>query len=44
MNDNFFMIINVYLDYEDILGLIGIDVVNEISYFIGENSLVFISE
>ncbi|WP_295510596.1 hypothetical protein [uncultured Pseudoalteromonas sp.] len=44
MNDNFSTITNAYPDHEDILGPTGIDVANETSHFIGENSLVFTSE
>ncbi|WP_065978572.1 MULTISPECIES: poly-gamma-glutamate synthase PgsB [Pseudoalteromonas] len=44
MQDNFSTITNAYPDHEDILGPTGIDVANETSHFIGENSLVFTSE
>ena len=44
MQDNFSTITNAYPDHEDILGPTGIDVANETSQFIGENSLVFTSE
>ncbi len=44
MKDNFCTITNAYPDHEDILGPTGIDVANETSQFIGENSLVFTSE
>tara|TARA_Y100000310_G_C20703849_1_gene832764 strand:- start:1915 stop:6009 length:4095 start_codon:yes stop_codon:yes gene_type:complete len=44
MADNFSTITNAYPDHEDTLGPTGIDVANETSHFIGENSLVFTSE
>ncbi|MCH2085631.1 MAG: poly-gamma-glutamate synthase PgsB [Pseudoalteromonas sp.] len=44
MKDNFSTITNAYPDHEDILGPTGIDVANETSNFIGDNSLVFTSE
>ena len=44
MDDNFSTITNAYPDHEDTLGPTGIDVANETSHFIGENSLVFTSE
>lgn len=44
MQDSFSTITNAYPDHEDILGPTGIDVANETSHFIGENSLVFTSE